>query len=107
YRDQRHIEIREPIYGWQKKRRSYGAWDLISTWLYEDAALDGATRSLSTRGLARVEKSFLQIQIERKSNMKQAIAIAALLLAGVASTAAQSPTSNRTGQELNRLPREV
>ena len=62
---------------------------------------------MSTRGLARVEKSFLQIQIERKSNMKQAIAIAALLLAGVASTAAQSPTSNRTEQELKRLTREV
>ncbi len=62
---------------------------------------------MSTRGLARVEKSFLQIQIERKSNMKQAIAIATLLLAGVASTAAQSPTSNRTEQELKRLTREV
>src|SRR5437667_10374608 len=62
---------------------------------------------MSTRGLARVEESFLQIQIERKSNMKQAIAIATLLLAGVASTAAQSPTSNRTEQELKRLTREV
>src|SRR3989440_11596811 len=62
---------------------------------------------MSTRGLARVEKCLLQIQIERNSNMKKLVAIAALLLAGIASLAAQTPTSNQTEQQLKRMTREM
>jgi len=62
---------------------------------------------MSTRGLARIEKCLLQIQIERNSNMKKLIAIAALLLAGFASAAAQTQTSNQTEQQLKRMTREI
>jgi len=62
---------------------------------------------MSTRGLARIEKCLLQIQIERNSNMKKLVAIAALLLAGFASAAAQTQTSNQTEQQLKRMTREI
>ena len=39
--------------------------------------------------------------------MNQVIAIAALLLAGIASLAAQTPTSNQTEQQLKRMTREM
>src|SRR5438445_7165670 len=39
--------------------------------------------------------------------MKQIIAIAALLLAGFASAAAQTPTNKQTEQELKRMTREM
>jgi len=90
-----------------------GAWDLFLGWHSIKMSLLTELGVIeSESAYANVQRStfrllFVQIQIERNSNMKQVIAIAALLLAGIASVAAQTPTSNQTEQQLKRMTREM